>query len=91
MREADCLLLDASLEAAGSHRAAEIPAATEADGRAGTMSPTMIDLLNRLHCRKVLAHLRPGSLPADADDPDARGELRRHGIEIAHDGMEIVL
>jgi len=89
MREADCLLLDAALEARADADMASL--ADEAEGRAGTMSPTMIDLLNRLPCRKVLAHLRPGSLPTEADAPDARDELSRHGFEIAHDGMEIVL
>jgi pyrroloquinoline quinone biosynthesis protein B len=83
MREADCVLLDVSLDAA--------PAAAVPSAAAGTMSANMMDLLNRLPCRKVLAHLAPESPWLDERGADARGVLQRQGIELAHDGMEIEL
>jgi pyrroloquinoline quinone biosynthesis protein B len=93
MREADCLLLDASLDTARETRG--VPdtsaAATAPPDPAGTMSTNMMDLLNRLPCRKVLAHLAPESPWLDEHGADARGALQRQGIELAHDGMEIEL
>jgi pyrroloquinoline quinone biosynthesis protein B len=90
MREADCLLLDAALEAGEAPTGpGEQPAA--APGHTGTMSTNMMNLLNRLRCRKVLAHLGLASPWLDAQDPDPQGALKRHGIELAHDGMEIEL
>jgi pyrroloquinoline quinone biosynthesis protein B len=86
MREADCLLLDAALDA-GDGTVATAPAA---DG-VGTMSASMIQLLNRLSNRKVLAHLGPERAGQGALEPDAKHALKRQGIELAHDGMEIEL
>jgi pyrroloquinoline quinone biosynthesis protein B len=88
MREADCLLLDVSLDAAVETQAASESPPPEA---AGTMSPNMMNLLNRLPCRKVLAHLAPESPSLDERGADARRTLQRQGIELAHDGMEIEL
>ena len=93
MREADCVLLDVALDAALEPQAApDVVAATAAlPQAAGTMSANMMDLLNRLPCRKVLAHLAPDSPWLDEHGADARGALQRQGIELAHDGMEIEL
>jgi pyrroloquinoline quinone biosynthesis protein B len=94
MREADCVLLDVSLDAALDTPAAPDTLAAAAallPGAPGTMSANMMDLLNRLPCRKVLAHLTPESPWLDAHGADARGALQRQGIELAHDGMEIEL
>jgi len=94
MREADCVLLDVSLDAALDTPAAPDTLAAAAallPGAAGTMSANMMDLLNRLPCRKVLAHLAPDSSWLDEHGADARGALQRQGIELAHDGMEIEL
>jgi len=88
MREADCLLLDGSLDAALETQGALDVAPRTATG---TMSATMMDLLNRLPCRKVLAHLAPDSPWLDEQAAEARSALRRQGIELAHDGMEIEL
>jgi pyrroloquinoline quinone biosynthesis protein B len=52
---------------------------------------SMVNMLKPLASRKVLAHLGPDSPWLDACDPDAQHVLRRQGIELAHDGMEIEL
>ncbi len=91
-READCLLLDVSLDAALEIRL--VPDADDAQAPpdpVGTMSANMMDLLNRLPCRKVLAHLAPESPWLDERGAAARRALQRQGIELAHDGMEIEL
>ena len=90
MREADCLLLDAALDAALDAGDGTEPTAPAADG-VGTMSASMIQLLNRLSNRKVLAHLGPEGKGTGALEPDAKHALKRQGIELAHDGMEIEL
>jgi pyrroloquinoline quinone biosynthesis protein B len=90
MREADCLLLDVALDTA-LDAARETQVTHDAAAAAGTMSANMMDLLNRLPCRKVLAHLAPESPWLDEHGAEARGALQRQGIELAHDGMEIEL
>ena len=55
------------------------------------MAANMLDLLNRLPCRKLPAHLAPERPWLDERGAGARRALQRQGIELAHDGMEIEL
>ncbi len=52
----------------------------------------MLEWLDRLPpaTRKVLLHINNTNPILDEDSPE-RAELQRHGIEVAWDGMEIVL
>ncbi|HVW70309.1 MAG TPA: pyrroloquinoline quinone biosynthesis protein PqqB [Steroidobacteraceae bacterium] len=52
----------------------------------------MLEWLDRLpqHTRKILIHINNTNPILDETSPE-RGELRRRGIEVAWDGMEIVL
>ena len=49
-------------------------------------------MLDRLpsSTRKILIHINNTNPILDENSPE-RAELREHGIEVAHDGMEIVL
>ena len=92
LREADCVLLDGTfwtedeMPAAGlgSKLAAEMGHLPQS-GRDG-----MIAALAEIDARKVLIHINNSNPILDEDSPQ-RAELAAHGIEVAHDGMEIDL
>lgn len=51
----------------------------------------MIEELNKFDAsRKVLIHIN-NTNPILRDDSAERAELTRHGIEVAYDGMDIIL
>ena len=52
----------------------------------------MLEWLDRLpsDTRKILIHVNNTNPILDEDSPE-RAELARHGVEVAWDGMEIVL
>jgi pyrroloquinoline quinone biosynthesis protein B len=51
----------------------------------------MIELLDRMPAsRKILIHIN-NSNPILREDSAERALLRQHGIEVAYDGMEIIL
>ena len=51
----------------------------------------MVEQLDRLpaHVRKILIHIN-NTNPMLVEDSDERAELTAHGIDVAHDGMDIV-
>jgi pyrroloquinoline quinone biosynthesis protein B len=57
----------------------------------GTLQRGMMAVLAGLPARhKLLVHINNTNPVLDPDSPERR-ELERHGIEVAHDGMQIVL
>lgn len=97
MRDADCLLVDGTFWAEddliaahlGSRRAADLGHLPLSSGPAG--SAGMIELLGELPARrKLLTHVHHCNPVLDEDSPERR-VLARHGIDVAHDGMEIPL
>ena len=51
----------------------------------------MIEDLDKFNAsRKVLIHIN-NTNPILREDSDERAELTRHGIEVAYDGMDIIL
>ncbi|WP_428422946.1 pyrroloquinoline quinone biosynthesis protein PqqB [Methylibium sp.] len=96
MRNADCLLVDGTFwtedemvqAGLGSKLAADMGHLPQSSSpqRAG-----MMDALDRTQARrKLLIHIN-NSNPILDDHGLERAELARRGIEVAHDGMEIVL
>jgi len=97
MHDADCLLVDGShwsedemIEAGlGARRASEMGHLPQSAGPAGT--PGMIEVLSAFGAaRKLLIHVNNSNPILDESSPE-RAELTRLGIEVAYDGMEIVL
>lgn len=97
MRDADCLLVDGSYwsddemiaAGLGRKRASELGHLPQAAGPAGT--PGMIEVLSELPAaRKLLIHIN-NSNPILDEQSEQHAELRRRGIEVAYDGMELVL
>ena len=97
MRDADCLLVDGShwsddemiAAGLGRRRASDMGHLPQAAGPAGT--PGMVEVLAGLDAaRKLLIHVNNTNPILDEASPE-RAELARHGIEVAHDGMEIEL
>ena len=93
MRDADCLLVDGTL-----WRDDEMAFAGVGDKLGGEMGHLqqsgpggMIELLDAQPAsRKVLIHINNTNPILDEDSAE-RAELVAHGIEVAHDGMQIVL
>jgi pyrroloquinoline quinone biosynthesis protein B len=97
MRDADCLLVDGSFwsddemiaAGLGRRRASDMGHLPQCGGPAGT--PGMIDVLAGLGAsRKLLIHVNNTNPILDEQSAE-RAELTRRGIEVAYDGMEIVL
>ena len=97
MRDADCLLVDGShwsddemiAAGLGRRRASDMGHLPQAAGPAGT--PGMVEVLSGLDAaRKLLIHVNNTNPVLDEASPE-RAALARHGIEVAHDGMEIEL
>lgn len=96
MADADCLLVDGTfwhedemaLAGLGTKTAAEMGHLPQS---ASAARPGMVDLIGPLPARrKVLIHIN-NSNPILDEAGAQRSELARHGIEVAHDGMEITL
>lgn len=93
MREADCLLVDGTfwtedeMIAQGfSGKPAAAMGHLPQSGAGG-----MVDVLDGLPAsRKILIHINNTNPILDEDSPQ-HATLRRHGIELAYDGMEILL
>jgi pyrroloquinoline quinone biosynthesis protein B len=83
MRRADCVLIDAGVEADDGDCGS---APGDADECAGTISASLLHTLQYMPNRKVLAHLCPGH-----PRRDLRSRLQQQGIELALDGLEIEL
>jgi len=100
MRAADCVLADGTfwcddeMTAAGLSRktARDMGHLPQRDHQiGGTPQPGMMTVLAGLPARhKLLVHINNTNPVLDEDSPERR-ELERHGIGVAHDGMEIVL
>ena len=94
MRSADCVMVDGTFWTddemprlgVGPKRAREIGHLPQS-GPGG-----MIEWLGRLRpaTRRLLIHINNTNPILDEDSPQ-RAELARHGIEVAHDGMELAL
>ena len=94
MRSADCVLVDGTFWVQDEMRGLGLSSKLASDmghlpqsGEGG-----MIAWLDRLpsSTRKTLIHINNTNPILDENSPE-RAELREHGIEVAHDGMEIVL
>jgi pyrroloquinoline quinone biosynthesis protein B len=97
MQDCDCVLVDGTFwsqdemitAGLGSRQAHETGHLPQTAGRAG--APGMMEALARLPAsRKVLVHIN-NSNPILDELSGERRELERQGIEVAYDGMEIVL
>lgn len=97
MHRADCLMVDGTFwtedemitAGLGTKRAAEMGHLPQAEGPRGGAG--MIAALSRTDARrKVLIHINNSNPILDEGSAQHR-ELARHGIEVAHDGMEIEL
>ena len=96
MRDVDCLLVDGTFwtddemqrAGIGRRRATELghlPQCSTAE------RPGMMDVLDRTRARrKLLIHVNNSNPILDDYGPE-RAELAHRGIEVAHDGMEIIL
>ena len=93
MQEADCVLVDGTFWSAdemirngfSSQRAADLGHLPQS-GSGG-----MIEVLDTLqHPRKILIHIN-NTNPILDEDSGQRAMLTQHGIEVAFDGMEIIL
>jgi pyrroloquinoline quinone biosynthesis protein B len=94
MQAADCVLVDGTLwtddemiALGASKKTARAMGHLPQSGAGG-----MIEWLDQLpaHMRKILIHINNTNPILDEDSPQ-RHELIRRGIEVAHDGLEIVL
>jgi pyrroloquinoline quinone biosynthesis protein B len=97
MRDADCLIVDGSFwsddeliaTGLGRKRASDMGHLPQTGGPAGT--PGMIDVLCALPAsRKLLIHIN-NSNPILDEESAQHAELKRRGIEVAYDGMELSL
>jgi pyrroloquinoline quinone biosynthesis protein B len=93
MRQADCLLVDGTFwqedemaRAGIVHKMAREMGHLPQSGSGG-----MIEVLDALGARrKILIHINNTNPILDEESPE-RAELTAHGIELAHDGMEILV
>lgn len=93
MERADCLLVDGTFWRADEMAALGFSARSAADmGHLPQSGPGgMISVLDRFaRPRKILVHIN-NTNPILDDDSAERAQLARHGIEVAFDGMEIIL
>jgi len=93
MREADVLLIDGTFWREDEMIALGLSKKTAAEmGHLPQSGPGgMIEVLARMPAaRKILIHIN-NSNPILREDSDERALLHAHGIEVAHDGMEILL
>ena len=93
LEEADCLLVDGTFWQEDELQRAGISARTAAQmGHLPQSGPGgMMEVLSGLGAsRKILIHINNTNPILDEDSAE-RAELDRHGIEVAYDGMEIVL
>jgi pyrroloquinoline quinone biosynthesis protein B len=93
MRSADCVLVDGTLWTGDEMIRMGLSAKTASDmGHLHLYGPGgMIELLDTLGPRrKILVHINNTNPILDEDSAE-RALLSRHGIEVAHDGMEILL
>ncbi|OEC32833.1 pyrroloquinoline quinone biosynthesis protein B [Pseudomonas cuatrocienegasensis] len=93
MRRADCLLVDGTLWRDDEMRVCEVGDKLGSEmGHLCQSGPGgMIEVLDGLpSARKVLIHINNTNPILDADSAE-RAELTAHGIEVAFDGMHIVL
>jgi pyrroloquinoline quinone biosynthesis protein B len=93
MRRADCLLVDGTLWRDDEMRVCEVGDKLGSEmGHLCQSGPGgMIEVLDGLpSARKVLIHINNTNPILDLDSPE-RAELDAHGIEVAFDGMSIVL
>ncbi|KWR90788.1 pyrroloquinoline quinone biosynthesis protein PqqB [Cupriavidus sp. IDO] len=93
LRIADVVLVDGTFWRDDEMQQAGFSGKTAADmGHLALSGPGgMIEILDRLPAsRKILIHIN-NTNPILAEDSPERGELTRHGIELAYDGMEIAL
>ena len=90
---ADCLLVDGTFWSDDEMIRLEIsPKRAQDMGHLALSGPGgMIDVLSRhAGARKVLVHINNTNPILDEDSPE-RARLQAAGIEVAHDGMEIVV
>lgn len=93
MRHADCLLVDGTLWRDDEMRVCEVGDKLGSEmGHLCQSGPGgMIEVLDGLpSARKILIHINNTNPILDLDSPE-RTELDAHGIEVAFDGMSIVL
>jgi pyrroloquinoline quinone biosynthesis protein B len=93
MRSADCLLVDGTFWSADEMVQLGFSAKYAADLGHIPQSGVggMIECLDTLDsARKILIHIN-NTNPILNEDSEQHATLMRHGIEIAHDGMEIIL
>lgn len=96
MADADCVMVDGTLWTNEEMITRGLGSKTGADmghlpQQGGEGRPGMIDALDRLGAsRKILIHINNSNPILDGQGPEC-AELARHGIEVAHDGMEITL
>lgn len=93
MRSADCLLVDGTFWSADEMIRLGFSAKHAADmGHLPQSGPGgMIECLDSMDAaRKILIHIN-NTNPILDEDSEQHATLLRHGIEIAHDGMEITL
>jgi pyrroloquinoline quinone biosynthesis protein B len=93
MRMADCVLVDGTLWTRGESSCPAVP--DRRDWESGHLplagAGGMIETLDTLGSRrKILIHIGNAN-PVLHEDSEERALLSMHGIELAHDGMEIVL
>ncbi|NMM37469.1 MAG: pyrroloquinoline quinone biosynthesis protein PqqB [Glaciimonas sp.] len=93
MRSADCLLVDGTFWTADEmiRLGFSTKFAAEMGHLPQSGSGGMIECLDRMDAdRKILIHIN-NTNPILDEDSEQHATLLRHGIEIAHDGMEITL
>ena len=93
MAMADCLLVDGTLwrEDEMAHAGVGTKLGSEMGHLPQSGEGGMIEVLNAYpDSRRVLIHINNTNPILDEDSPE-RAELTRHGIEVAHDGLEINL
>lgn len=93
MLAADCVLVDGTFWTEDEMAQVGSPKKARAIGHLPQSGPGgMIEILSRLpaQTRKILIHINNTNPILDEDSPE-RHQLREAGIEVAYDGMEIVL
>ena len=94
MQSADCVMVDGTLWTDDEMIA--LGASKKTSRAMGHMPQSgadgMIEWLDKLpsHVRKILIHINNTNPILDEDSPE-RAELVRRGVEVAYDGMSIVL
>jgi len=92
LREADCLLLDGTLWRDDELRVQGVGQllGTEMGHLPQSGAGGMLEVLQGLSARKILIHINNTNPILDEDSPE-RAQLTAQGVEIAFDGMRIVL